>query len=207
MIIREAVFIKSSTSLTMMPDPVMPEYAFVGRSNVGKSSLVNMLTQRNTLAKTSGKPGKTTLINHFLINESWYLVDLPGYGYAKRSKSSREQWSELMYQYLKGRPNLVYTFILVDARHNPQKNDMELMEWMAVNGLPFVIVFTKTDKLGTTNLGFAIDAYKKELLQQWEELPLMYLSSSVTKIGREDILQLIHQENESFGTYSSSTNT
>ncbi|MCK9448106.1 MAG: ribosome biogenesis GTP-binding protein YihA/YsxC [Bacteroidales bacterium] len=204
MIIHEAIFLKSSSLLKQLPDPVYPEYAFIGRSNVGKSSLINMLMQRKSLAKTSGKPGKTVTINHFFINKTWYLVDLPGYGYAKRAKSLRNQWKGLMYQYLRERKNLVYTFILVDSRIDPQQNDLELMEWMAVNQLPFVIVFTKTDKLTDTKLTESLSTYKKQLLNDWEELPIIFLTSAQTAKGREDVLTLIDKENQQFQAYSSS---
>jgi GTP-binding protein len=187
-----------------MPTPTMPEYAFIGRSNVGKSSLINMLTMRNGLAKTSGRPGKTITVNHFLINNAWYLVDLPGYGYAKRARTEREKWKQMMYRYLLDRPNLIYTFILVDVRVAPQNSDLELMEWMAEKQLPFVVVFTKTDKLGGAALSSAVAAYKKQLLQKWEELPLMILTSSENRKGREEILQLIEEENRQFDLYSNS---
>lgn len=202
--ITEATFITSSAALAKMPTPTMPEYAFIGRSNVGKSSLINMLTMRNGLAKTSGRPGKTITVNHFLINNAWYLVDLPGYGYAKRARTEREKWKQMMYRYLLDRPNLIYTFILVDVRVAPQNSDLELMEWMAEKQLPFVVVFTKTDKLGGAALSSAVAAYKKQLLQKWEELPLMILTSSENRKGREEILQLIEEENQQFGLYSNS---
>lgn len=202
--ITEATFITSSAAISKMPSPAMPEYAFIGRSNVGKSSLINMLTMRNGLAKTSGRPGKTITVNHFLINNAWYLVDLPGYGYAKRARTEREKWRQMMYRYLLDRPNLIYTFILVDVRVVPQNSDLELMEWMAEKQLPFVVVFTKTDKLGGAALSSAVATYKKQLLQKWEELPLMILTSSENKNGREEILQLIEEENQQFDLYSNS---
>lgn len=202
--ITEATFITSSAAISKMPSPAMPEYAFIGRSNVGKSSLINMLTMRNGLAKTSGRPGKTITVNHFLINNAWYLVDLPGYGYAKRARTEREKWRQMMYRYLLDRPNLIYTFILVDVRVVPQNSDLELMEWMAEKQLPFVVVFTKTDKLGGAALSSAVAAYKKQLLQKWEELPLMILTSSENKKGRDEILQLIEEENGQFDLYSNS---
>lgn len=204
MIISEAVFIMSNTKIEALPKPDYPEYAFVGRSNVGKSSLINMLTQKKGLAKTSGKPGKTITINHFLINKNWYLVDLPGYGYAKRAKIEREKWKKLMGRYLLERSNLIYTFILIDIRIEPQQSDLELMEWMAEKTLPFVIIFTKSDKLGKTSLDKALAAYKKQLLQNWEELPLMFSSSSSTGLGKDEILDLIDIQNQDFVNYSSS---
>lgn len=204
MIISEAVFVMSNTKIEVLPKPDFPEYAFVGRSNVGKSSLINMLTQKKGLAKTSGKPGKTITINHFMINKIWYLVDLPGYGYAKRAKTEREKWKNLMSRYLLERSNLIYTFILVDLRIEPQQSDLELMEWMAEKTLPFVIVFTKSDKLGKTGVDKAFAAYKKHLLQSWEELPIMLLSSATTGLGRSEILDLIDSQNQDFLNYSSS---
>ncbi len=191
MIIKEATFVASNAKLEQLPATVLPEFAFVGRSNVGKSSLINMLCVRNGLAKTSSKPGKTITINHFIINNAWYLVDLPGYGYAKRSKDARAQWRILMDAYLMKRSNLMSTFILVDSRIEPQKADLELMEWMGERGLPFVIVFTKSDKLGTTKRDQAGAENKKQLLQKWEELPPYIVSSSELKLGREELLNYI----------------
>lgn len=191
MIIKEATFVASNAKLEQLPATVLPEFAFVGRSNVGKSSLINMLCVRNGLAKTSSKPGKTITINHFIINNAWYLVDLPGYGYAKRSKDARAQWRILMDAYLMKRSNLMSTFILVDSRIEPQKADLELMEWMGERGLPFVIVFTKSDKLGTTKRDQAVAEYKKQLIQKWEELPPYIVSSSELKLGREELLNYI----------------
>ena len=191
MIIKEAIFIASNAKLEQLPATILPEFAFVGRSNVGKSSLINMLCARNGLAKTSSKPGKTITINHFIINNAWYLVDLPGYGYAKRSKDARAQWRILMDAYLMKRSNLMSTFILVDSRIEPQKADLELMEWMGERGLPFVIVFTKSDKLGTNKREQAVAEYKKQLLQHWEELPPYIISSSELKLGRDELLNYI----------------
>lgn len=191
MIIKEAIFVASNAKLEQLPATILPEFAFVGRSNVGKSSLINMLCTRNGLAKTSSKPGKTITINHFIINNAWYLVDLPGYGYAKRSKDARAQWRILMDAYLMKRSNLMSTFILVDSRIEPQKADLELMEWMGERGLPFVIVFTKSDKLGTNKREQAVAEYKKQLLQHWEELPPYIISSSELKLGRDELLNYI----------------
>lgn len=207
MIINEAVFIQSNTKIEQLPKGNLPEYAFVGRSNVGKSSLINMLCSRKGLAKISGKPGKTITMNHFLINKTWYLVDLPGYGYAKRSIVAREEWKSMLQQYLLKRENLIYTFILVDVRLDPQKSDIELMEWMSESQLPFVIVFTKADKLSKLNLEKAIAIYKKQLLLQWEELPLYFITSSNTGDGRDQILGLVEEQNLIFGTHSSSIST
>ena len=196
--IKTAIFSKSSAKLSQCPPMDIPEYAFIGRSNVGKSSLINALTNYSKLAKTSGKPGKTQLINHFLINEEWYLVDLPGYGFAKISKSIRENWEKLIMDYLFKRMNLMNTFILVDSRHKPQKLDIDLFERYGTNQLPFTIVFTKTDKLTKNQLAKNIAYYKKFLLQQWEELPPIIISSSVDKLGLDEILQSINKTRTQF---------
>jgi len=191
MIIKHAKFIMSNTDYRKCPPPEMPEFAFIGRSNVGKSSLINTLVARKNLAKTSGTPGKTQLINHFLINEEWYLVDLPGYGYAKASKTSRAKWEKMISGYLLNRDNLVTTFILIDSRLEPQKVDQEFMTWMGENGISFVIAFTKTDKLTKTKLAGNLKAWKEFLQKYWEELPLSILTSSKTKKGKDDILKVI----------------
>ncbi len=204
MIISSAVFLQSNTEIKKLPEPDKPEYAFIGRSNVGKSSLINMLTAQKGLAKTSGKPGKTVTINHFLVNDEWYLVDLPGYGYAKRSKTARAQWQLMLRDYLLKRQNLVYIFVLVDVRHEPQANDLEFINWLAGEQLPLVIVFTKGDKLGKTKLESNVVAYKKELLREWEELPYMIVTSAVSGQGRDELLGVISAENENFARYSSS---
>ncbi len=198
MIINEVEFVASNGRIDKLPEAKLPEYAFIGRSNVGKSSLINMLTAKKGLARTSSKPGKTITMNHYIINNEWYLVDLPGYGYAKRSRSAREQWRVLMEKYLQQRRNLVNTFILVDARIEPQASDLEMMEWMGSMQLPFVVVFTKTDKLGSVNLQKALSAYKKKLLLQWEELPLMMVTSSETAKGKDELLQFISANNALF---------
>jgi len=195
MIIKSADFIVSNQEVSKCPKTDLPEYAFIGRSNVGKSSLINMLTNRNKLAKTSSTPGKTQLINHYLINDEWYLVDLPGYGFAKISKSAREKWGELIHKYLMKRKNLRCTFILIDARIEPQKIDLEFMEWLGINQLPFVIVFTKSDKLNKTELINNIERYKSTLLQKWTELPQFIVSSSITSQGRDAIYDLITETN------------
>lgn len=197
--IKNAQFIASNTNYQLCPKADKAEYAFIGRSNVGKSSLINMLVNHDGLAKTSSKPGKTQLINHFLINDKnnpWYLVDLPGYGYAKTSKSSAEKWSKFTLDYLKKRENLLCVFVLIDARLAPQKIDLEFMEWLAVNRLAFCIVFTKADKLNKVVLAKNIAHYKKELLQSWEELPQIFISSSELKQGKEDILHFIEETNK-----------
>lgn len=196
--IKSAEFIISNTDIDKCPEPNKAEYAFIGRSNVGKSSLINMLCERNKLAKTSATPGKTQLINHFLINEEWYLVDLPGYGYAKVSKTQREKWDGFIKKYLYSRPNLLYTFVLIDSRHKAQKVDLNFMETLGIKGIPFVIVFTKIDKLSSSALNKNITAYKKEMLKSWDELPIMMYTSSSTKAGRDDVLNLIELWNESY---------
>jgi GTP-binding protein len=191
--IKHAKFIMSNTDYRKCPPPEMPEFAFIGRSNVGKSSLINTLVSRKNLAKTSGTPGKTQLINHFLINEEWYLVDLPGYGYAKTSKSNRASWEKMISNYLLNRENLISTFILIDSRLEPQKVDKEFITWMGENSLSFVIAFTKTDKITKTKLAGNIKLWKEFLQIYWEELPLSILTSSKTKLGKEDVLKVIEK--------------
>lgn len=192
-------FVISNTNINKCPAPNMPEYAFIGRSNVGKSSLINMLCQKKDLAKTSATPGKTRLINHFIINNSWYIADLPGYGYAKISKSLAKTWGDFTEDYMLKRENLMCVFLLIDVRHQPLKIDLEFMEFLATNGVPFVIVFTKADKLGKTEVQKNVAAYKKSLKQDWEELPQMFLTSSSSKQGREELLDFIEQTNLLFG--------
>lgn len=194
--IKSAEFVTSSPTYTQCPPPKMPEYAFIGRSNVGKSSLINMITDRKKLAKTSSTPGKTQLINHFLINKDWYLVDLPGYGYARSSKDDRQKWSQMIHNYLIKRENLMCTFILIDARHEPQKNDLEFIDWLGEIALPFIIIFTKTDKIKKDQLARNIDKYKLTLKEKWSELPQMMVSSSTLNQGKEDILNLIDKTNQ-----------
>ena len=196
--ITSAAFVISNTDVNKLPEPNKPEYAFIGRSNVGKSSLINMLCNRNKLAKISGTPGKTQLINHFLINESWYLVDLPGYGYAKVSKKDRNKWQGFTYQYLKNRRNLMGVFVLVDSRIPAQNIDLEFMEWLGTKEIPFVIVFTKTDKKESKDIEKQIHAYEKEMLTTWEFMPKYFCTSAVTSIGREELLHFIHETNEVF---------
>jgi GTP-binding protein len=195
--ITSAEFVKSSAKISECPAPAKNEFAFIGRSNVGKSSLINMLVERNSLAKTSGTPGKTQLINHFEINNQWYLVDLPGYGYAKTSKTRRAEFQKMITNYIKNRENLINTFVLVDCRHDPQKVDLEFMEWCGMNGIPFSIVFTKMDKLGSSALTKQLASYKKKLLLQWEALPPVFMTSAEAKTGREDLLRYIDQLNAS----------
>jgi GTP-binding protein len=196
--INTAEFIISNTNIKKCPKPDKPEYAFIGRSNVGKSSLINMLTDRNKLAKISGKPGKTQLINHFLINSAWYLVDLPGYGYAKVSKTEREVWTGFIREYILNRENLMNLFVLIDSRIEPQKKDLIFMEELGKNEIPFVIVFTKTDKLTENKLQESIALYKRTMLKTWETMPVFYISSSVSKRGQNDILNFIEQTNTIF---------
>ncbi len=187
----KADFLQSNIKIDTLPSPDKPEYAFIGRSNVGKSSLINMLCQRKQLAKTSSTPGKTITINHFIINESWYLVDLPGYGFAKRSQKDREAWKIMLSDYLTHRQNLVCTFVLVDSRLEPQKIDLEFMAFLGENEIPFAIIFTKADKLKAGRLAENISFYKNQLLEQWEELPPVFISSSETAQGRDEILDAI----------------
>ena len=194
--IKSAEFKISNSDYRKCPDTTLPEYAFIGRSNVGKSSLINMLTGRKALAKTSATPGKTLLINHFLINGEWYIVDLPGYGFAKRSKESREHLSRMIQGYLLGREQMTNLFVLVDSRLKPQKIDMEFIQWLGENGVPFAIVFTKMDKLGKVAGPAAVEAYKKELLKTWEELPPIFMTSSEDVRGRDELLGYIDEINK-----------
>ncbi len=196
MIIKDAAFVISNTDYKKCPQDGKPEYAFIGRSNVGKSSLINMLTNRKGLAMTSSTPGKTMLINHFIINDEWYLVDLPGYGYARRGKENRERLRKIIEDYVLERAQMTALFVLVDCRHEPQKIDLEFMEWLGENGVPFAIVFTKADKLGTGRLQMNIDAYKEKLLETWEELPPIFVTSSEKAQGREELLNYIDSINK-----------
>lgn len=194
--IQSAEFVISNTDITKCPTDGLPEYAFIGRSNVGKSSLINMLTGNKKLAKTSGKPGKTQLINHFLINENWYLVDLPGYGYAKVSKTSRMKFEKFISEYLTKRKELTNVFVLLDSRLEPQKIDMEFMNWCGEKGIPFSMVFTKIDKLSSSALQKNLARYKKEMLKFWEELPPVFATSSTSGFGREKLLNYIDRINQ-----------
>ena len=189
--IKSATFTISSAKLSQCPKDTKAEFAFIGRSNVGKSSLINMLTDHKGLAKTSATPGKTLLINHFLINNEWYIVDLPGYGFAKRSKSVQRSIEEMITSYILHREQLVNVFLLIDVRHNPQKIDTEFMTWLGENGIPFSIVFTKADKLSATQLRQNVDSYMNSLLETWEELPPYFVTSSEKKQGREPLLNYI----------------
>lgn len=191
-----AEFEKSSKYLGNCPQGNKPEYAFIGRSNVGKSSLINMLVNRKGLAKTSSTPGKTQLINHFIINDSWYLTDLPGYGYARASKSERAAFSKMIENYIVGRTNLVNLFVLIDSRHLPMKIDLDFINWLGENNIPFNLVFTKIDKISQREFSYNFKKYSQELRQTWEELPEMFKTSSEKKIGREEILSFIEDTNK-----------
>lgn len=195
--IKQAAFVVSNTQVAKCPTHKLPEYAFIGRSNVGKSSLINMLTNHKGLAKTSSKPGKTQLINHFLINKEWYLVDLPGYGYAKVSKQSKKTFQQFITDYFKKRRELVSAFVLVDIRHEPQKIDLEFMQWLGENAIPFAIVFTKADKLTEKQIQEHVASYSEILLQQWEEMPPYFITSSENRMGKEDLLSYIETINQS----------
>ena len=195
--IKQAAFVVSNPQVAKCPTHKLHEYAFIGRSNVGKSSLINMLTNHKGLAKTSSKPGKTQLINHFLINKEWYLVDLPGYGYAKVSKQSKKTFQQFITDYFKKRRELVSAFVLVDIRHEPQKIDLEFMQWLGENAIPFAIVFTKADKLTEKQIQEHVTSYSEILLQQWEEMPPYFITSSENRLGKEDLLSYIETINQS----------
>ncbi|MDF1576439.1 MAG: ribosome biogenesis GTP-binding protein YihA/YsxC [Bacteroidales bacterium] len=197
--INKAEFISSSPNVDLCPKEQIPEYAFIGRSNVGKSSLINMLVERKKLAKTSSTPGKTRLINHFKINDQWYLADLPGYGYAKVSKKERESFARIIEQYATQRTNLVCFFVLIDARIPPQQIDLDFMEWLGDSELPFVIVLTKVDKINQTGKSKNLDLLKEELARQWEELPLIFETSAVKGSGKEEVMGFIHDTNQRLG--------
>lgn len=198
MIIKSAEFLCSNTRTDKLPPPNLPEYAFIGRSNVGKSSLINALTNKKNLAKTSQTPGKTQLINHFLINNTWYLVDLPGYGYAKTSRTNRAEWEKFIRRYLRARENLQCIFVLVDSRHEPQKLDLEFCTWLGENGIPFLLVFTKADKQSTLKSTQNIEKFKKALLNWFEEVPPVFLTSSETQEGCEQLLKEIQHINQGY---------
>ncbi|CAN5417838.1 ribosome biogenesis GTP-binding protein YihA/YsxC [soil metagenome] len=191
MIIKSANFVGSFPRMDMCPESELPEFAFIGRSNVGKSTLINLLTNRNKLAKVSQTPGKTQLINFFLINEQWHLVDLPGYGYAKSSKSNRASWGTMIRKYLGGRENLKCTFVLIDSRLPPQKIDLEFMNWMGQEGLPFVLVFTKADKNGPKVVLQNVAKFKETMLLTWDEVPQTFITSSTQRTGHQEILNFI----------------
>ena len=196
--IKTAEFVISNTKLSLCPQADRAEYAFIGRSNVGKSSLINYITNHKKLSKTSGTPGKTQLINHFMVNDSFYFVDLPGYGYAKSSKSNREKWQQFIADYILNRETLLNLFVLIDSRLPAQKIDLDFMEWLGVKGIPFSIVFTKIDKLTSSALNKNLLAYKKEMLKYWEEMPKSFTTTSTGKMGKEAILNYIEQINEGY---------
>lgn len=198
--IKNATFVVSNTDYKKCPDTGLPEYAFIGRSNVGKSSLINMLTNNKSLAKTSVRPGKTQLINHFLINKQWYLVDLPGYGYARISKSARAQWQKMTNDYLLQRETLMNTFVLIDSRLTPQQIDLDFISFLGQNGIPLSIVFTKADKQNQRETALNVNAFKKALSDEWEELPPIFITSSVSGTGRSKILDYIELINNSKNT-------
>ena len=193
--INTAAFIISNSDVSKCPKEKVPEYAFIGRSNVGKSSLINMLTNHKKLAKISGRPGKTQLINHFKINDEWFLVDLPGYGYAKVSKTIKKAFQSFIKDYFLRREQLVCSFVLVDCRHEPQKIDLEFMEFLGENEIPFAIIFTKADKLGSSTLNKNITKYKKEILKTWEAVPTHFITSSESEMGKKEVLDFIAETN------------
>jgi GTP-binding protein len=198
MIIKSAEFICSNTRTDKLPPPVLPEYAFIGRSNVGKSSLINMLLQRKGLAKTSQTPGKTQLINHFRVNEDWYLVDLPGYGYARTSKVNRGEWERFIRYYLRNRESLQCVFVLIDSRVEPQKNDIDFCNWLGETGIPFLLIFTKADKQSAVKTDQTVAKFRKELLKSFEEVPKIFITSSENTLGREAVLGSISELNQAF---------
>jgi GTP-binding protein len=197
--IKSAEFVMSNSDVAKCPKDRLPEYAFIGRSNVGKSSLINMLMERKSLAKTSGRPGKTQLINHFLVNKNWYLVDLPGYGYARVSKSSKKTFQKFITNYFEKREQMVLAFVLIDCRHEPQPIDMEFMQWMGESGIPFNIIFTKADKEKPKALERKITAYSKKMLETWEEMPSYFITSASDSTGRDAVLNYIEELNSSIG--------
>lgn len=195
MVIKSAEFVISNSRVEKCPTTGLPEYAFIGRSNVGKSSLINMLTARKGLAMTSQKPGKTQLINHFIINDAWCLVDLPGYGYARLGKDSRDSLRRMIEDYVLERKELVLLFVLLDCRHDPQKIDLEFIQWLGEEGVPFALVFTKADKLSKGRLAANVEAYKAKLHEEWEELPPIFVTSSEERMGRDELLGYIEEIN------------
>ena len=195
MVIKSAEFVISNSRVEKCPTTGLPEYAFIGRSNVGKSSLINMLTARKGLAMTSQKPGKTQLINHFIINDAWYLVDLPGYGYARLGKDSRDSLRRMIEDYVLERKELVLLFVLLDCRHEPQKIDLEFIQWLGEEGVPFALVFTKADKRSKGRLAANVEAYKAKLREEWEELPPIFVTSSEERMGRDELLGYIEEVN------------
>ena len=201
--IKSAEFVVSNTRVDQCPDSKLPEYAFIGRSNVGKSSLINMLTGRKALAKTSAKPGKTQLINHFLINKNWHLVDLPGYGYAKVSKSTKRTFQKFITKYFEDRAQMICAFVLIDSRHEPQSIDMEFMQWLGEHNVPFSIIFTKADKMKPKALERNINNYQDKMLEVWEEMPEFFVSSATSKLGQDEILDYIEAINTELNSSNS----
>ncbi|GIM57551.1 putative GTP-binding protein EngB [Capnocytophaga canimorsus] len=197
MIVTKAEFIISNSDVSKCPKEILPEYAFIGRSNVGKSSLINMLTNNKNLAKTSGKPGKTQLINHFKINNNWFLVDLPGYGYARVSKSTKKVFQKFITQYFEKRKQLILAFVLVDIRHEPQTIDVDFMQWLGENQIPFAIIFTKADKLKPEAIKRNVATYHEKMLDFWEEMPTYFVTSSSNRMGKEEVLAYIDSINQS----------
>lgn len=196
--IKSSEFVISNSDVSKCPDSKLPEYAFIGRSNVGKSSLINMLTARKSLAKTSGRPGKTQLINHFLINGDWHLVDLPGYGYARVSKSIKNTFQKFITAYFEKREQMLCAFVLIDSRHNAQPIDLEFMQWLGEHSIPFCIIFTKADKLKPKALERNIEAYKNKMLEFWEEMPKYFITSAESGVGRDEVLEYIENLNNQF---------
>ncbi len=194
--ISSAEFVISNSDVSKCPQNSLPEYAFIGRSNVGKSSLINMLTNRKNLAKTSGKPGKTQLINHFLINKNWYLVDLPGYGYARVSITAKKTFQKFIIDYFNKRKQLISAFVLIDIRHEPQPIDLDFMQWLGENMIPFSIIFTKADKLKPKSIVRHVEYYKQVLLESWEDMPTYFITSSTKKLGQKEVLQYIDSINK-----------
>lgn len=198
MIIKTAEFLISNTKQDRLPEPTMPEFAFIGRSNVGKSSLINMLCRKKGLAKTSQSPGKTQVINHFVINSDWFLVDLPGYGYAKVSQTTRKSWEGMIKTYLESRENLQCVMVLVDSRLEPQKVDLEFIDWLGGKGIPFCIIFTKADKQSKAKTAANVDLFNETLLKNWEELPTFFITSAEEGTGKEEVLEYIDQINKNY---------
>lgn len=198
MIIKTATFIKSSEKADQCPKPIKPEYAFIGRSNVGKSSLINMLVNQNKLAKTSSTPGKTQLINHFEVNENFWIVDLPGYGFARVPKTVTDKWEKMIRTYLLGRTNLMCVFVLIDTRIDPQASDLTFINWLGEQGVPLALAFTKADKQTVNKTNASVEKFKKALLDNWEELPPYFITSAEKKIGRDEMLDFISKSNKLF---------
>lgn len=196
--IKSSEFVVSNSEVAKCPNSKLPEYAFIGRSNVGKSSLINMLTARKSLAKTSGRPGKTQLINHFLINKDWHLVDLPGYGYARVSKSIKKTFQKFITQYFEHREQMLCAFVLIDSRHNPQPIDLEFMQWLGEHGIPFCIIFTKADKLKPNALIRNVESYKEKMMEIWVQMPEYFITSAESDLGREEVLNFIEDINNKF---------